>query len=148
MRTFGFGRPDGDENDPSHQWALHIQCSWRFQVQERIITGLADWYEPCLEEMADSESDLELEGVLQNARFSDLFGPAQERQATRNHTPGFIVESAEASPSGDLLIKLSGGYELIAFPHGSRVEYWRLFQRGIAGSHCVCGVAVGVDKST
>ncbi len=142
MRTFGFGKYDVKETERSDEWALHIQCSWRFQSDGGIITGATDFYETLVEEAPGASCrDRKMNNILQNARLAEALGSTlpQDKEGILNCTSSFIVEAIDVGPLGDLSIGLSGGFELLAFPDGSRVEYWRLFKRGAPGSHYVCG---------
>lgn len=44
MRGFIFGPATDAPN--VLQWVMHIQCSWRREAGNAIITGSGDWYEP------------------------------------------------------------------------------------------------------
>ena len=140
MRTFGFGKSLPDQQDPSEEWALHIQCPWRLESETGIVTGKSDWYEP-VDESWDSEAGrLDTSDRLQDARLKSIFSSSAEPNGPlRNTSDQFAVEAVEIGDYGDFSIALSGGFRLHAFPDGSRGEYWRVFKRGDFGSHHVCG---------
>jgi hypothetical protein len=145
MRGFGFRLPRNSGNGDADEWYVHLQCCWRIESPERIITGSYDWYESA-KVGADLEEDWKPTsgGSLQDLRLRGLFGiEAPERGPLYNQTNDLVVTDVQASGLGDLTLSLSGGYALRVIPAGSRGEQWRLFKRGDLDSHYICEAQTG-----
>src|SRR3990172_723693 len=56
MRVFLFGTPGGVPVKPSGGFALHVQCPWRLETADRIVTGRHDLFRPA-EETEDFDWD-------------------------------------------------------------------------------------------
>jgi hypothetical protein len=144
MRGFHFGHVTvyGDGSGSAGEFALHIQCPWRVEGPDGIVTGEADLWEP-----ADPDADIDWETWncednenLQDLRIGTLLGgydPATKSPV--NTTEFLIVEGVEADEFGGATIVLSGGYRLVIFPSGSTGEDWRLFQPSSPQPHLVIG---------
>lgn len=137
MREFGFGSPDAHGKA---DWWLHIQCSWRLESAESVITGSLDWHEP---ERSDSQIPDEWDpahgGSLQDARLRATFADNDKsRLFLLNNTELLVVDSVHVDGYGDLSVELSGGFRIRAFPNGSTGEFWRIFKKNDLSSHYVC----------
>lgn len=133
MRVFHFGRVkfERDGNRSVGEFALHIQCPWRLEGPDGIVTGRADLWEPA-EPNADIDWatwDYEENENLQDRRIGRLLGGYDSKtQSFMNDTECLIVEKVRADDFGGATISLSGGYRLVVFPAGSVGEDWRLLQ--------------------
>lgn len=152
MRVLHFGQittgekrtPQGSTRQVSQgEFALHIQCPWRIESLDGIVTGRTDLFEPA---EADAEVDwdtwdYEKEENLQDCQIGKLLGGYDnETRSFVNQTERFVVEEVLADQFGGIIIALSGNYRVVLFSSGSRGEDWRLFQPNNLDSHFViCG---------
>ncbi len=139
MRTFQFGELRTYKGGRVGRFALHVQCPWRLESKQGILTGKEDWHEP-----ANSTGEIEgkfdpsLGGSLQEGKLRKVFrGYDRKLRAIINETGKFRVIAATADSLGGFELQLSGGYRLIVFPAGSVQEAWRLFQPGTQKHHFV-----------
>ena len=135
LRSFHFVNP----NSPEVEWALHIQCPWRIEAEDSIVTGSYDTWEP-----ADPDAELgegwepAKGGGLAEWRLRNLFdNPSAEYIA--NNRPEFVCTEASLEQHGSATLRFTGAYTLRLFPTGSRGEHWRVFVRRDLESHVVCG---------
>ena len=146
MRVFHFGtmhpapessipllkhKPQGAVGD----FALHIQCPWRIETDNEILTGRADLWKPCelREDISYDDWDYEKEGNLQDRRIEEFFSKNEN----------VIVESAVVQSNGSFALTFRGGYRLVVFPSGSVGENWRLFRPSSDEPHLVvCGGSI------
>jgi hypothetical protein len=136
MRTFQFGQLRSVERGSVGNFALHVQCPWRIDGPEGIVTGRFDLWEPVEENAVFDENwDYEESRNLQDARL--------ELWLARNK-PSLVVERVEADEFGGADIWFGLGFTLRLFPAGTRGEDWRLFQPRTGRPHCV--VSGGVAK--
>lgn len=120
-------------------WALHIQCPWRLDRPEGIVTGRSDLW---LTEAGDMPDTPDVDGVpndsLQDLRIAEWLG---HRDPVLGSIPAAIsrplVLATRALAHGGAEIDLSGGYQLTMFPDGSAGEDWRLFRCGVDEPHFV-----------
>ncbi len=140
LRNFQFGPIRRSNGGSTGAYALHIQCPWRLEGPDGIITGRADLWEPADER---TEVDLELWGYdthanLQDAKLAELLhGHDLTTRSIVNQTDLLIVETVQADIYGGMVLCLSGGYRLAIFPAGSRGEHWRFFQPDTNQPHLV-----------
>lgn len=129
MKNFQFGaiQPDPSGEGTIADFALHVQCPWRFVTTTDILTGSADYYEPAVEA-----------GNLQQARMQQLFQTYDaETRSLINEKDSLIVVSVKADCFGGLDLELSGGVRLQVFPDGVGNENWRFFSPGNDEPHFV-----------
>jgi hypothetical protein len=144
MKVFHFGETRLFNSQLVGRYALHIQCPWRLDGIEGIITGSGDFYV-----RADDNSDAEWEpgvvtGHLQNQILLQLLqGYDPKTRSYVNATDGFIVQSVIADGYGGFEIHLSGSYRIVVFPTGSRGEQWRLVFPGAEAEHFVVSGGAG-----
>ena len=129
MRTFQFGRLRPVDRGSVGDFALHVQCPWRIEGPDGIVTGRSDLWEP-LDEHApfDENWDYEKSPNLQDVRL--------ERWLTRDHL-SLVVESVDADEFGGAAIRFGQGFVLRLFPAGTRGEDWRLFRPTSGAPHLV-----------
>ena len=123
------------------EFALHVQCPWRIDGPDKIVTGRWDLFRTAeTGESFDSDDNTcyEFGMSLQDKKIGELlqgFEPITGSYA--NVTNSLIVETVDADNFGGATICLSGGYRLVLFPSGSMGEAWRLFQPGTSEKHVV-----------
>lgn len=129
MRMFQFGTLRPVDRGSIGDFALHVQCPWRIEGPEGIVTGRLDLWEP-LEDNAqfDENWDYEKGPNLQDARVD---------QWLTRHESRLVVKSVEADEFGGAAISLDQGFVLRLFPAGTRGEDWRLFRPQTDAPHFV-----------
>ena|SRR5688572_28183492 len=142
MRGFHFGRVNVEEGgDRSYgEFALHIQCPWRLEGLNGIVTGRTDLWIPAEpSENIDWDSwDYENNPNLQDRRIGELPGVYDPKtRSFINETEYLVVENVEADDFGGATLSLSGGYRLVIFPSGSAGEDWRLLKPHTGQRHLV-----------
>ncbi len=138
MRTFQFGALRPVDRGSVGDFALHVQCPWRVEGPDGIVTGRLDLWEP-VEDNApcDENWDYEKSPNLQDARL-------EEWLATNELS--LLVKSVDADEFGGVVIGFPHGFVLRLFPAGTRGEDWRLFQpKTDAPQLVVSGGAVELD---
>jgi hypothetical protein len=136
MRGFHFGKIKSHRSGTSGEFALHIQCAWRIEGSEGIITGYGDLWKPKDEDEWEEDWDYEKGENLQDWKLKELLGSYDSKtRSPVNLSEKLIVESVEITTLGDLIIKLSGGYQIVTFSECSRGEMWRFFSPGTDDDH-------------
>jgi hypothetical protein len=140
LRNLQFGPLRAVEGGTVGEYALHVQCPWRMEGPDGIITGRCDLWEPAEPSTAIDRDgwDYEADENLQDRRLSVLLGGYDP--ATRsfvNRTAHLVVEDVRADGYGGAAIRFSGGYQLVLFPAGTRGEDWRVFRPGTDEPHFV-----------
>jgi hypothetical protein len=147
MRIFHFGalRP-APRGGTIADYGLHIQCPWRLEGPEGLVTGRSDLWEPrsgtdiAAPEFDWDAWDYERDGNLQDERIGPLFPTLDVETRKQLSPPGALrVESVEADALGGAVLQLSRGYRLVIFPAGSAGEYWRLLPPDEEQRHFVVG---------
>lgn len=130
MRVLHFGTMRQVDGGTVGDFALHIQCPWRFEDFCGIITGRSDLWYP-----ADEDQDWDYdtfdydEGNLQDKMIGKIFqGYDAETGSYLNIGNDLVVENIEADDVGGVTFHLSGGYRLVLFPSGVCGEDWRFFK--------------------
>lgn len=139
MKNFQFGqiRPHPSRKGTVGDFALHVQCPWRFVTNNRILTGSTDYYEPAVEGEEVTLDDFRC-GNLQRHRLQEIFRTYDaETRSLLNETDSLTVLSVHTDCHGGFDLELSGGFRLQVFPDGSRTENWRFFSPGDDDSHFV-----------
>jgi hypothetical protein len=129
MRTFQFGSLRAVERGSLGEFALHVQCPWRIEGPDGIVTGRLDLWEPVEDDAPYEENwDYEKSPNLQDARL--------ERWLAENR--GFLaVKDVDADEFGGAAISFDRGFVLRMFPAGTRSEDWRLFRPKTGAPHLV-----------
>jgi hypothetical protein len=133
LRNFQFGQVRAVERGTVGDYGLHIQCPWRLEGPDGILTGHSDLWE-----LAEASEGVDWGENLQDRQLGTLLGGYDP--ATRsfvNQTEHLVVEGVQADNCGGATIQLSGGYRLVLFPAGARGEDWRLFRPGTDEPHFV-----------
>lgn len=133
LRGFHFGKLRPYRDRTVGEFALHVQCAWRIEGPDGVLTGQADLWEPALGfDSIDLESwDHERDGNLQDKRIAEWLGHHDPRAGSCLEAEnGPVVLAARATPFGGAEIDLSGYCRLTLFPAGSAGEDWRLFRPG------------------
>jgi hypothetical protein len=120
------------KTEKTAEYALHIECSWRITLDNKIFVASRDFYSPNSqwdEENEDFDWD-----ILGNNRFD-------ERIKTFLKVKGLLVKQIESDELGGLVMTLSEGYKLEVFPDSSeddeQSEHWRFFNRKDNSPHFV-----------
>jgi hypothetical protein len=138
MRTIQFGKLRPVEEGSVGDFALHIQCPWRIEGPDGIITGRSDLWKP-LEWGPDIDFktwDYDTSPNVQDMQF---------KQFLAQHSPALIVRSVEADDFGGAVLHFDEGFALRWFPAGSRGEDWRLFRPNMDMPHFV--ISAGAVES-
>jgi len=141
MRTFQFGTLRAVERGSVGGFALHVQCPWRIEGPDGIVTGRMDLWEPVDEDAPfDEDWDYEKSPNLQDARLERWLA---------EHESALAVNSVDADEFGGASISLGQDFLLRIFPAGTRGEDWRLFRPKSGLPHLVIsGGAVELDSSS
>lgn len=141
LRSLQFGPIGAADKGEAIAFALHIQCPWRIEGADGIITGRSDLWEPVEvgEDFDGKAWDYDSDGNLQDKRIGALFGDYDGKPARSflNRTDDLVVEDVQADPCGGASIGFSGGYKLVLFPAGSQSEDWRILRPKTGEAHFV-----------
>lgn len=140
LRNFQFGEIRAIEKGTVGEYALHIQCPWRLDGPDGIITGRFDLWQPSASDQeVDWETwDYEKQDNLQDKLIGAWLGSYDpQTRSFINTRDDLTVEAVHADSNGGATIELSGGYRLLLFPAGARGEDWRLFRPTIDEPHFV-----------
>jgi hypothetical protein len=115
------------------EYALHIQCSWRITLNNKIVVASRDFYSPCSGwDENDEDFDWDKQG---NNRFDEKIKIFMKENGQLK------VEHIESDDVGGFKIFLSNDYKLEAFPDSSEddehSEHWRFFNRKDNSLHFV-----------
>jgi hypothetical protein len=130
MRGFHFGQVRKIEKGTVGEYALHIQCPWRIEGPQGIVTGRSDLWKPAEDspevdwETWDYEENENLQDKL-IAEWLQAYDP--QTRSFVNETDRLVVETVQGDAYGGATIALSGGFRLILFPAGTEGEDWRVF---------------------
>jgi len=128
MRMFHFGTMRTVEGGAVGEYALHVQCPWRIETADQIVTGRHDLFKPAEEtEDFDWDSwDWDGNETLQDKLVAEFL----------THVCP-VVESVATDAHGGARLQLSRGYSLVLFPADSQGEDWRFFRPQQDGEHFV-----------
>ncbi len=133
LRGFHFGELRPYRGRTVGEFVLHVECAWRIEGPDGLLTGRSDLWEPVEDLWGDDFKrwDYERDGNLQDKRIAEWLGHHDPRAGAcldAENRP--VVLAARATPFGGVEIDLSGGHRLTLFPAGSAGEDWRLFRPG------------------
>ncbi|TDL82901.1 hypothetical protein [Peribacillus frigoritolerans] len=119
------------KTEETAEYALHIQCSWRIILENKIVVAFRDFYSPKSEwDILNGNFDWDIQG---NNRFDERI------KSLLNHE--LFIERIIADDIGGFAPILSNGYKLSAFPDSSEddgvSEHWRFFNRHENSPHFV-----------
>jgi hypothetical protein len=138
LRNFQFGEIELVDGGTVGQYALHIQCPWRLDGPDGIVTGRGDLWRHISGDYMPDDWEPNIGDNLQGARLGELLqGYDPDTGSFVNTTDKLIVERVKAAAAGDATIHLSGGYRLLLFPSDSVGEHWRLFRPNSDTPHFV-----------
>lgn len=140
MRIFHFGPIQAAENGTVGEYALHIQCPWRIEGPQGIVTGSCDLCEPGeINGDIDWDTwDYEKNENLQDRLIGNLLSNYDpQTRSFINENDKLVVEAVSADIYGGAAIMLSGGYRLVLFTAGTRGEDWRIFSPKTSEPHFV-----------
>lgn len=132
MRIFHFGAISFEQEKSFGQFALHLQCPWRIDQPDGIVTGHADLWCP-IDAGADIDWDAwdyDADGNLQDFRLAALFRAADSPSGVVGQPADYIVHALGADGLGGLIVRFGERYTLRVFPSGSCAEDWRFFAPG------------------
>jgi hypothetical protein len=111
------------------EYALHVQCPWRFTRDLDIVVGSSDLYYPPQDEA--NESDERFDWRKGDSRRDRLL---RELLADRS----YVVQGVRLGVGGFCDFELSDGLCLQVFPDDStKEEHWRVFAIGGDEAHVV-----------
>jgi hypothetical protein len=134
MAMFHFGNRIATttvRGDPAEvgEYALHVQCTWRLTLDERVVTARRDLYFPADGSNPTEDFDYEHTPNLQDRIIGDLF---------RQRKLELTVLSVEVAEAARLHIVLDERFALDVMPDDSSSdEHWRLFVPGDDQPHFV-----------
>jgi hypothetical protein len=134
---FGDIRPHASGEGTIGDYALHVQCPWRFDGPAGTITGRDDLWEYVGPGERPEHWSHEDGHSLQDQRFGHFFDRDERTRSWVNEGGRFGVVRAEQTNLGDIRLELADGYAILVFPAGYRHEAWRLFAPGSDGDHLV-----------
>jgi hypothetical protein len=132
-----------DKKGSVGDFSLHIQCPWRIEKSDGIITGRGDLYISAetgeyFDDAVDDNSFYKQGKSLQDKKVGELLqGIDPITGSYMNITNFLVVESVTADSFGGATLYLSGDYRLVIFPSSSKGEHWRLFQAATNEKHFV-----------
>jgi hypothetical protein len=116
------------------EYALHVQCAWRFVQGEKVVAGNRDLYYPRGYRDQRDEFPKGFDWDVQGANRCDEMLAELFAGGARQ----FVVQRVEARHAGELALLLEDGITLQIFPNDSLVdEHWRLFRPGSDEPHSV-----------
>jgi hypothetical protein len=138
MRMFAFGELRAVDRGSVGDFALHIQCPWRLEGPDGIVTGRSDLWEPVEDKTPRDENwDYEQSPNLQDARLESWLAQKE---------PPLFVKSVDADEFGGAAINVDQDFVLRLFPAGTRGEDWRLFGSRTDAPHFVISGGVVSER--
>ncbi|HEV8181890.1 MAG TPA: hypothetical protein VGQ61_05925 [Candidatus Angelobacter sp.] len=116
------------------EYALHVQCAWRFVQGETVVAGNRDLYYPRGYKDPKDEIPKEFNWDVQGANrcdevLAELFAGGAKQ---------YVVVRIQPGHAGELALLLEGDLTLQIFPNDSlEGEHWRLFRPGSDAPHWV-----------
>lgn len=116
------------------EYALHVQCAWRFVQDEKVVVGNRDLYYPRGYKDPKDEIPKGFNWDVQGTNrcdevLAELFAGG---------TNQFVVERVEVRQAGELALILERDLTMQIFPNDSLDgEHWRLFRPGSDEPHSI-----------
>src|SRR5262245_59234134 len=124
---FGDIQPHRSGHGTVGAYALHVQCTWRFDGPGGTVTGRDDLWSYAGRGERPANWSHEDGHSLQDQRWSQFFVRDEDTRSWVNERDRFVVTGTQQSQRGDVTLELSEGYAILLFPDSSRGEAWRLF---------------------
>ncbi|WP_043932781.1 hypothetical protein [Bacillus sp. EB01] len=129
------------ESQNTAEFALHIECSWRITIGNKIFIASRDFYVPSSSyDGVIEDFDWDIQG---NNRFDERIKNFMKEKEN------LTVLKIDSDHIGGLNILLSEGYKLDVFPDSSdddeNSEHWRFFNRKGETPHFIV-TGSGIDK--
>jgi hypothetical protein len=138
MRGFHFGKVARDAQGVRGEYALHVDCPWRIESGNEIITGFHDWYNFAGDVEPDDWEPARDGGSLQELRLRELFAsPLEIERAIVNRASRLVVTNIASDAYGGCRIILDNHLCIAVFPCASTREHWRLFRTNDESPHLV-----------
>ena len=97
MRMLHFGKARVVENGRVGDYALHLQCPWRVEGPDGIVTGSDDLWEPANEDDWHENWSYDGSVTLQDVQLRELLGePGAGTTSPNGKITRLIVEAVEA----------------------------------------------------
>src|SRR5262249_15758140 len=132
---FGAIRPHRSGEGTIGDYALHVQCPWRFDGPLGTVTGRDDLWEYAGPGERPENWSYDDGFSLQDERLGHLFTREERTRSWVNESDRFLVISSQQTQRGDVRVDLADGYSLVVFPAGYSGEAWRLFVPGRNADH-------------
>lgn len=117
LRAFHFCSPE-EEYRLETAISLHIQCPWRIEKDDRIITGRYDYHEPLND----------IHGEEYTAWDPHKDGNLQDQAVASFLKEIVVVDEIQYDGCGAIVLLFSNDAKLRLFPDGTKSEDWRLFK--------------------
>jgi hypothetical protein len=116
------------------EYALHVQCAWRFVHGEKVLVGNRDLYYPRGYKNPKDEIPGGFNWDVQGAnRCDEVLATLFAGEANQ-----FVVQRVVAGQAGELALLLESGLTMQILPNDSlEGEHWRLFRPGSDERHTV-----------
>jgi hypothetical protein len=134
---FGKIRPHPSGEGTIGDYALHVQCAWRFDGPKAVVTGRDDLWDYAGPGVRPANWSYDDRYSLQDERFSRHFGRDEATRSWVNEGHRYVVTAAQQTFRGDIRLELTEGYAIAVFPAGSRGEAWRFFAPGSDDDHLI-----------
>jgi len=140
MRSFAFGPLRQIQEGIVGEYALQVQCPWRIEDAQGVVTGRLDLWEPAED---DPDIDWETWDFEENENLQDrrieafLEGYDSQTGQFVDETDWLVVVAVAGDAYGGATLTLSGGFRLVIFPASSRGEDWRVFRPATHEPHFV-----------
>lgn len=115
MRIFVFERAN-----PPFRAGIHIETSWRIEIDGRVHTGSDDYYAPSPRLPSSTHFDISKDESLLYFRLRAWL----DIDASGDVMAGPVITNAEVNSFGDLCIMLDTGARLVVFPTASDGRLW------------------------
>jgi hypothetical protein len=116
------------------EYALHVQCAWRFAQNEKVLVGNRDLYYPRGYKNPREEIPRDFNWDVQGANRCDEVPDGLFADGAKQ----YVVVRVQPGHAGELALLLEGGLTLQIFPNDSiEGEHWRLFRPGSDAPHWV-----------
>jgi len=134
---FGEIRPHPSREGTVGDYALHVQCPWRFDGPVGTITGRDDLWEYAGPGERPDNWSYEDGSSPQDERLSHFFARDERTGSWVNERDRFRVTGVEQMERGEVRVVFLDGYALRVFPASHTGEAWRFFAPGKDADHLI-----------